>query len=117
MAANTATGVLRLGPAPDLTAVLPQRRFPDDQNADVLALLIEHDQEMAGVAARSVVTGDGSQLSRAANRYLARIGPAGTIDRLLNEVQPGAYLELLDGLQLDSVDDTRLVAPATSRSR
>ncbi|RLK09511.1 hypothetical protein DER29_6015 [Micromonospora sp. M71_S20] len=95
--------------APDLAAILPQRRYPDDQNADVLAFLIEHDPQMATVGARSVANGDDSQLSRAANRHLAHIDSLGTINRLLNEpTLPGAFLELLESLPLDTVDDGRL---------
>jgi len=33
--------------APDLAAVLPQRRYSDEQSADVLAFLIEHDPDIA----------------------------------------------------------------------
>jgi hypothetical protein len=99
--------------APDLAAVLPQRRYPDEQSADVLAFLIEHDRDVALVAARSVADGDDSLLSRAANRYLAGIDSHGTIDRLLSEpIPPSAVLKLLEGLQLDSVDDGRLAALA-----
>jgi hypothetical protein len=95
--------------APNLAAILPQRRYPDDQSADVLAFLIEHDRDMAVVAARAAADADDSQLSRAANQYLARVDSLGTIDRLLSERIPrGAFLELLEGLRLDTVDDGRL---------
>jgi hypothetical protein len=91
--------------APDLAVILRQRRYPDDQNADLLAFLIEHDPETAVVAARSVANDD-SQLSRAANRHLAHIDSRGAVNRLLNEpTSPGVFLELLEGLQLDTVDD------------
>lgn len=98
---------------PDLAAILPQRRYPDDHNADVLAFLIEHDQDLAVAAARSVANGDDSQLSRAANRHLARADSPGTIDRLLSEsTPPAAFLELLEALSLDTVDDGRLAVLA-----
>lgn len=94
---------------PDLAALLTKRRYPDGQNADILAFLIEHDPHMAVVAARSVANGDDSQLSRAANRHLAHVDSHGTINRLLNEpTPPGAFLELLESLPLDTVDDGRL---------
>ncbi|PWR07430.1 hypothetical protein DKT69_34790 [Micromonospora sicca] len=94
---------------PELAAILTQRRYPDDQNADVLAFLIEHDPDVAVVAARSVANDDNSQLSRAANRHLAHADTSGTINRLLNEpTPPWVFLELLEGLPLDTVDDGSL---------
>jgi hypothetical protein len=98
--------------AADLAALLSQGRYPDDQNADILAFLIENDQEMAFSAARSAATGDGSQLSRAANLHLGRVDPHSTVDRLLNEAPVSAQQELLDALPLDAVDDSHLVALA-----
>jgi hypothetical protein len=99
--------------APYLAAVIPRRRYPDPQGADVLTFLIEHDPKMAVVAARSVANGDDSQLRRAANLHLARVDNHGTILRLLSEsIAPGVFLELLEGLRLDTVDDGRLVALA-----
>ncbi len=60
-----------------------------------------------------MANGDGSQLSRAANRYLAHLDSNGTIDRLLSAPIPsGAFLELLEGLRLDTVDNGRLAALA-----
>ncbi|GAA1503752.1 hypothetical protein GCM10009827_016120 [Dactylosporangium maewongense] len=99
--------------APDLAVLLTQRRYSDDQNTDLLNFLVEHDRDIAVVAARSVATNDGSQLSRAANRHLARLDSGGTIDRLLDEpIAHDAFLEILEGLRLDTVDDVRLAALA-----
>ncbi|GAB3147449.1 hypothetical protein GCM10027290_30740 [Micromonospora sonneratiae] len=65
---------------------------------------------MAVVAARSVADGDDSQLSRAANRHLARVDSLDAINRLVGgSAPPGAFLELLEGLPLETVDDGRLV--------
>ncbi|RKN50278.1 hypothetical protein D7223_00185 [Micromonospora endolithica] len=94
---------------PDLAAILPQRRYPDDQNADILAFLIEHDPHVGAISARSVANGDDSQLSRAANRHLAHVDSRSTIDRLLSEsTPPGGFLELVESLPLDTVDDGQL---------
>lgn len=99
--------------APDLAVILQQRRYPDHESADALAFLTDHDLDTAVVTARSVANGDGSQLSRAANRYLAHLDSNGTIDRLLSAPIPsGAFLELLEGLRLDTVDNGRLAALA-----
>ncbi len=95
--------------APDLAVILTQHRYPDDQSADILAFLIEHDPDRAIVSARSVANDDDSQLSRAANRHLAHIDSRGAINRLLNEpTPPGVFLELLEGLHLDTIDDGQL---------
>lgn len=95
--------------APDLAAFLTQRRYPDDQNADILEFLIEHDPETAVAAARSVVDADDSQLTRAANRHLAQVDSCGTVDRLLSEpTPPGTFLDILDSLPLDTIGDEQL---------
>lgn len=95
--------------ASDLADFLTQRRYPDDQSTDIIAFLIEHDPDMAALAARTVANGDDSQLARAANRHLARIDSRGTINRLLNQpTPPGTFLELLENLPLDTVDDRQL---------
>ncbi|MDQ1250160.1 MAG: hypothetical protein QG597_4539 [Actinomycetota bacterium] len=98
---------------PDLALNLRQRRYPDDQNANALAFLTEHDPDLAVITARAVANDDGSQLSHAANRYLASIDSSGTIDRLLSEpISPEAFVELLQGLRLDTVNDGQLAALA-----
>ena len=96
--------------APDLAVTLTQRRYPDDQNADVLAFLIEHAPDTAGVVARSVANDGDSQLSRAASRHLAHADSPHTINRLLTEATPpGVFLASLEGLPLDTVDDGNLI--------
>lgn len=96
---------------PALVTSVQQRRYSDDENTDVLAFLIKHDEDAAVHAARSAATGDGSQLSRAANRYLASVDSNDTVDRLLNEtLESEIFLELLESLSLEGVDDHRLGA-------
>ncbi|WP_211589033.1 hypothetical protein [Allorhizocola rhizosphaerae] len=99
--------------APDLATALQHRAYSNDQNADALAFLIEHDPDMAVVTARSLADGDGSQLSRDANRYLASVDSQATIDRLFSEpIRPSVLPDLLEGLRIDTVDDGRLAALA-----
>ncbi|WP_432973586.1 hypothetical protein [Dactylosporangium sp. CA-233914] len=99
--------------APQLAVSVSRRRYSDDQAADVLAFLIEHDPERAVAAARSVASGDDSELSRAANRYLARVDSSEAINRLQGEPLPsGTFLELLEGLDLTTVDNDGLTALA-----
>jgi hypothetical protein len=98
---------------PDLAAKVQQRPYPDPENASALGFLIEHDPDRGADTARLLATGDGSQLSRAANRHLASIDSAGTIDRLLTEaITADAFLELLQGINLHTVDDEHVAALA-----
>lgn len=107
--------------APDLAAKVRQRRYPDDQNADLLAFLIEHNPDLATETGRAVAADDGSLLSRVANRRLAAIDVNAAIDRLLrDEVPQEIFLRRVHDIQLDpqlppssptpTVDDRRLTA-------
>ncbi|WBC04257.1 hypothetical protein [Micromonospora sp. WMMA1976] len=96
--------------AHDLAVALTRHRYPDHQNADVLAFLIEHAPDTAGAVARSVANDGDSQLSRAASRHLAGIDAPDSINRLLTEASsPGVFLASLEGLPLDTLGDGSLI--------